>query len=108
MFSVNNLDLRFGEKHLFKSISAQVYKGNRIGLVGVNGSGKSTLLKIMAGVSATDDGVVSRPKYFSVGYLAQESDEFLSDKSLYDEAETAFCPPIEITERCHCSSRKNE
>jgi len=90
MFSVNNLDLRFGEKHLFKNISAQVYSGNRVGLVGVNGSGKSTLLKIMAGVSATDDGVVSRPKYFSVGYLAQESDEFLSDKLLYDEAETAF------------------
>ena len=35
MFSVNNLDIRFGEKHLFKSISAQVYNGNRIGLVGV-------------------------------------------------------------------------
>lgn len=96
MFSVNNLDIRFGEKHLFKSISAQVYNGNRIGLVGVNGSGKSTLLKIMAGVSATDDGVVSRPKYFSVGYLAQESDEFLSDKSLYDEAETAFSHLLEL------------
>jgi ATP-binding cassette subfamily F protein 3 len=96
MFAVNNLDLRFGEKHLFKNISAQVYSGNRVGLVGVNGSGKSTLLKIMAGVSATDDGVVSRPKYSSVGYLAQESDEFLSDKSLYDEAETAFSHLLEL------------
>ena len=96
MFSVNNLDLRYGEKHLFKNISAQVYNGNRIGLVGVNGSGKSTLLKIMAGVSATDDGVVSRPKHFSVGYLAQESDDFLSDKSLYDEAETAFSHLLEL------------
>jgi len=96
MFSVNNLDLRYGKKHLFKNISAQVYSGNRIGLVGVNGSGKSTLLKIMAGVSATDDGVLSQPKFFSVGYLAQESDDFLSDKSLYDEAEDAFSHLLEL------------
>jgi len=90
MLSVNNLDLRYGKKYLFKDISTQVYSGNRIGLVGVNGSGKSTLLKIMAGVAETDDGVVSRAKHFTVGYLAQESDDLLSDKSLYDEAETAF------------------
>ena len=96
MISVNNLDLRFGKKHLFNDISVQVYGGNRIGLVGVNGSGKSTLLKIMAGISATDDGVVSRSKYFSVGYLPQESDDLLSDKSLYDEAETAFSHLLEL------------
>ncbi len=49
MLSVNNLDIRFGEKYLFKNISVQVHKGNRIGLVGVNGAGKTTLLKIMGG-----------------------------------------------------------
>ncbi len=96
MISINNLDLRFGKKHLFNDISVQVYHGNRIGLVGVNGSGKSTLLKIMAGISATDDGVVSRSKYFTVGYLPQESDDLLSDKSLYDEAETAFSHLLEL------------
>ena len=90
MLSVNNLDLRYGEKHLFKNISVQIHKGYRIGLVGVNGAGKSTLLKIMAGISETDDGVVSRSKHFSVGYLAQESNEISSEKSLYSEAETAF------------------
>ncbi|MBW1636318.1 MAG: ABC-F family ATP-binding cassette domain-containing protein [Deltaproteobacteria bacterium] len=96
MISVNNLDLRYGDKHLFSNISVQVYGGNRIGLVGVNGSGKSTLLKIMAGISATDDGVVSISKYFTVGYLPQESDDLLSDRSLYDEAETAFTHLLEL------------
>jgi len=90
MLSVNHLDIRYGEKYLFRDISIQVHAGNRIGLVGVNGAGKSTLLKIMAGISATDDGVVSRSRHFTVGYLPQESSALLSDKTLYEEAESAF------------------
>lgn len=96
MLSVNHLDVRYGEKHLFKDISVQVYGGNRIGLVGVNGAGKTTLLKIMAGAAATDDGVVTRAKHFSVGYLAQESTELFSRLTLYQEAETAFAPLLAL------------
>ncbi len=98
MLSVNHLDIRYGEKHLFKDISVQVYGGNRIGLVGVNGAGKTTLLKIMAGAAATDDGVVTRAKHFSVGYLAQESAELFSELSLLQEAETAFAPLLALQE----------
>ena len=96
MLSVNHLDIRYGDKHLFKDISVQVYDGNRIGLVGVNGTGKTTLLKIMAGVSAADDGVVTRAKNFTVGYLPQESSELFSERTLYQEAETAFAPLLEV------------
>jgi ATP-binding cassette subfamily F protein 3 len=98
MLSVNNLDLRYGRKYLFKNVSVQVHSGNRIGLVGVNGAGKSTLLKLMAGVSATDDGVISRAKHFSVGYLAQESDDLVSERSLYEEAKSAFAPLLALQE----------
>ncbi|MBM9604742.1 ABC-F family ATP-binding cassette domain-containing protein [Desulfopila inferna] len=96
MLSVNQLDTRYGKKHLFKNISARVHQGNRIGLVGVNGAGKSTLLKIMAGEMETDDGVVSRSKHFTVSYLPQESSAIISDNSLYDEAKTAFSELLEL------------
>ncbi len=96
MLSVNQLDTRYGKKHLFKNISARVHQGNRIGLVGVNGAGKSTLLKIMAGEMETDDGVVSRSKHFTVSYLPQESSAIVSDNSLYDEAKTAFSELLEL------------
>jgi ATP-binding cassette subfamily F protein 3 len=96
MLSVNGLDIRFGEKHLFKNISAQIYEGNRIGLTGVNGAGKSTLMKIMAGLTATGDGVLSRAKNWTVAYLPQESNEVLSGKTLYAEAETAFAGLIAL------------
>jgi ATP-binding cassette subfamily F protein 3 len=96
MLSVSGLDIRFGKKYLFKNISVQVHKGNRIGLVGVNGAGKSTLLKIMAGVDSSDDGVVSCSRHFSIAYLAQESEELFSKRSLYQEAETAFAPLLAL------------
>ena len=56
MLSVNHLDIRFGEKHLFKDVSVQVYTGNRIGLIGVNGAGKTTLLNILSGLVNQDKG----------------------------------------------------
>ncbi len=111
MLSVNNLDIRFGEKYLFKNVSVQVHQGNRIGLVGVNGAGKSTLLKVMAGINSTDDGVVSCSKYFSIGYLAQESAELFSENSLYEEAETAFAPLLKLQEeadRLHKEMEKGD
>ncbi len=104
MLSVNRLDIRFGDKHLFKDISVRVHEGNRVGLVGVNGAGKSTLLKIMAGVAASDDGVVSRARNFTVAYLPQESSALISDNTLYEEAETAFAGLLALqaeAERIH-------
>ena len=101
MLSVNHLDIRFGEKYLFKDISQSVYTGNRIGLIGVNGAGKSTLLKIMAGVTGSDDGVVTQGKNFSVGYLPQESSALVSDNTLYAEAESAFAELLALQDEAH-------
>jgi len=90
MLSVSHLDVRYGDKHLFKNLSVRVHENQCIGLAGVNGSGKSTLLKIMAGIQETDDGVVKRAKYFTVSYLPQEPDILVSERTLYEEAESAF------------------
>ncbi len=96
MLSINHLDIRYGDKHLFKDLSIQVHDRKRIALLGVNGAGKSTLLKIMAGVSECDDGVVSRAKHFTVAYLPQESSALTSGRSLYEEAESAFEELLEL------------
>jgi ATP-binding cassette subfamily F protein 3 len=105
MLSINHLDIRFGEKHLFRDVSAVVHPGDRIGLVGVNGAGKSTLMKIMAEETAADDGVVSRSKLFSVAYLPQETALISSGRTLYEEAEQAFADLLELQ---HEADRLNE
>lgn len=90
MLSINNLNLQYGVKHLFKDVSAQVHEGDRIGLAGVNGAGKSTLLKIMCRQQESDPGVVNRASWFTVAYLPQEISTELGERTLFSEAETAF------------------
>ena len=68
MLSINDLNLQYGDKHLFKDVAAQVHPEDRIGLIGVNGTGKSTLLKIMCGMQETDPGIVNRASWFTVAY----------------------------------------
>ena len=106
MLSVNKLDISYGEKHLFREISARINPNERIGLVGVNGAGKSTLMKIMAGLIETDSGVVSRPRNFTVAYLPQEATALTSERTLYQEAETAFAEALVLQKDLEAINRQ--
>ncbi|MGA9520512.1 MAG: ATP-binding cassette domain-containing protein, partial [Myxococcaceae bacterium] len=66
------LSLAYGSKVILDRASFTVGPNDRVGLVGPNGSGKSSLLKILAGVSAPDDGAVQLSRRARVGYLPQE------------------------------------
>jgi len=71
MIRVNNVSVYFGAKPLFEDISFVISAKERIALVGKNGAGKSTLLKLLAGIDAPTEGVISRPKDIRIGYLPQ-------------------------------------
>ncbi|WP_245837432.1 ABC transporter ATP-binding protein [Methanobacterium bryantii] len=51
-------ELLFQEFWALKSISFEVKKGDRVGIIGLNGAGKSTLLKIISGVMKPTEGSV--------------------------------------------------
>jgi ATP-binding cassette subfamily F protein 3 len=94
MLTINNLDIIYGDKHLFNNVSARINDNDRIGLVGVNGTGKSTLLKVICNIIETDPGVVNRPKRFSVAYLPQEATALDTGRTIYQEAENAFAEAL--------------
>ncbi len=71
MISVNNVSVYFGAKPLFEDLSFVISAKERIALVGKNGAGKSTLLKLLAGIAEPTEGIISRPKGISIGYLPQ-------------------------------------
>lgn len=96
MLSVNHLDIQYGDKHLFRDISARINSHDSIGLVGVNGAGKSTLLKIMANIIETDGDTVTRARRTSVAYLPQEASTLTSSRTVYQEAETAFAEALTL------------
>ena len=90
MLSINDLNLQYGSKPIFRNVAAQIHTGDRVGLAGVNGAGKSTLLRIMCGEQDVDPGIVSRASWFSVAYLPQEVTIDLDGRNLFDEAQSAF------------------
>lgn len=71
MLQVCNLSLTFGDQLLFDDIGFNIHSGERIGFVGRNGSGKTTLFKLITGELSPDEGHLTLPKNYTVGYLKQ-------------------------------------
>lgn len=62
-----------GEKEpALKSISADLRKGEIIGVVGPDGSGKTTLLRTMAGLLTPTEGSITHPDRDLTGYMPQK------------------------------------
>ena len=85
----SNLSRRFGPLDVFQGVEVRVEKGDRIGLVGPNGEGKTTLLRILAGLDAPTDGVVTRMRGLTIGYLPQDPPP-TGDRSLWEDVSTQF------------------
>ena len=73
----------FGGNPVFNEVDLEIMDGERIGLVGENGSGKSTLFKLLAGLDTLTSGVISRRRNLTIGYLTQEVDPVLDQKTIF-------------------------
>jgi ATP-binding cassette subfamily F protein 3 len=71
MIKVSNLRMSFGPQLLFDNVGFSILRGERIGLIGRNGSGKTTLLNLLCGKLLPDEGIISRPRDYSIGYIEQ-------------------------------------
>ena len=89
MIALQKNRLQYGERHLYKDISATIGTSDRIGLVGSNGAGKSTLLKVLCGLEEVDGGKVDKANYATFGYLPQDGIE-MHGRTLFKETELAF------------------
>jgi len=69
--SVHELNKYYGSNHVLRGITFEVYKGEKIGLLGKNGSGKTTLFKIVSEDEPYDSGRVSKASGRKVEVLAQ-------------------------------------
>ena len=53
-----DLPLGGGVVHVLRGISLDIYKGERVGIIGPSGSGKSTLLGLMGGLDSATSGTI--------------------------------------------------
>ena len=85
---VTNLAKSFGIDELFKDVSFEVARGDKVGFVGANGAGKSTLMKILMGQEEYDAGSIQWDSNDTIGYVEQTAD--FAGGTLYEEFQHAF------------------
>lgn len=82
---VDSLSKSFGEHNLFEEINFNIYKGEKVGLIGPNGVGKTTLFKMILGEIIPSNGDIKLGHHVHIGYFDQEQNTLNLDKTIIDE-----------------------
>lgn len=90
VLSMSHLKKSFGEKTLFKDISFEIHRGERVALIGDNGTGKTTILKILNEIYQPDAGVVKVGTGVTMSYYDQEQQELNEENTLFEELQNAY------------------
>lgn len=85
VLQVKSLEKSFGDLKLLDDINFDVYREEKVGLIGANGIGKSTLFKIILGEISKDDGEINLGHNVLSGYFDQEMENLNLDKTIIDE-----------------------
>ena len=74
---VENIAKAFGDKTVFKDLSFNIDRGDKLAVIGPSGIGKSTLLKLLVNEFAPESGKLVWGHETNVGYFAQDHHEAL-------------------------------
>ena len=93
LIELQDLGRSFGEREVLAGVTANVEKGDRIGIIGANGTGKTTLLRILCGELAPDTGTAAFAHGVTCGYLEQTG-RLEPGRDIYDTMRQAFSPAL--------------
>ena len=82
---------------LFQDLNFQIYRGERVAIIGDNGTGKTTLLKIINELTDADTGKITLGSKVHIGYYDQEHQILHPEKTLVEELSDAY-PNLTNTE----------
>ena len=90
-------DLEIGYDKTLQKISLNVYRGQKIGIIGENGIGKSTLLKTLVGIIPKISGEFEFGHNVQIGYFDQQMSLLDSEKTVLEDFSEEF-PNLTTTE----------
>lgn len=82
VISLEGISKAYANRPLFSQVSARLFYGERIVLMGKNGCGKSTLLKLILDQENPDHGEIHLGSRVNIGYLSQDSAPLKSDQTV--------------------------
>ncbi|CEO16108.1 ribosomal protection-like ABC-F family protein [Paraclostridium sordellii] len=85
VLEVKDLSMGYGERILFKDINFNIYRGEKVALIGANGIGKSTLFKIIMNEIVPLTGNTKLGTNVHVDYFHQEQKTLNLDNTIIDE-----------------------
>lgn len=94
---VKNLKKSFGHHLLFENLDFELFKGERVALIGGNGTGKSTIFKILTHSLPPSGGTVVLGTNVNVGYYDQEHALLVPTNNLINEISDTY-PDMKIGE----------
>lgn len=84
MIVAEGISKRFDERAIVETFSAEISRGDKIGVVAPNGAGKTTLLNMLIGALAPDAGIVTRSDTMALVTLDQQRARLKPDQRLAD------------------------
>ncbi|MBR6502458.1 MAG: ABC-F type ribosomal protection protein [Clostridia bacterium] len=88
VLSVNNLTIGFDSP--LATLSFNVYRGDRVGIIGGNGMGKSTLLKTLVGKIPALSGNFTTGALVNSGYFDQQMAQIKGSETILDNMLSSF------------------
>ncbi len=82
MINIKEINFDFAADVVFDDASLNIYRTDKIGLIGQNGCGKTTLLRILSNQLEVNSGVIEKEGKVEIGIIPQEI--------FFDENETPF------------------
>ncbi len=82
---VEDLGKSFKDLQLFSNLNFNIYRQERVGLIGPNGIGKTTLFKILMRKAKEYNGTFKMGSHVNIGYFDQEQSNLNPENTIVDE-----------------------
>lgn len=88
VLTASNLKIGFDEP--LATLSFNIYRGDRVAIIGGNGSGKSTLIKTIVGKVPAISGNISTGALVNIGYFDQQMAQIKGPETVLDNMQSTF------------------